>query len=102
MRVEIQLVNELGRALLTGERTVKAPKHVGELRLREERSAEHGRSMLVATLQDARGGLREPVIPALLDAQVLWIEAGSLRIRGTERIDGVECAQAWAVKVLSC
>jgi hypothetical protein len=37
----------------------------------EERSVEYGRSTLVAKLQDTRGGIREPIVPALFDARVL-------------------------------
>lgn len=92
----------MGRALLSGERKTKAARHVGALRLAEERSTAYGRSTLVASLQDSRGGLREPIVPALADARVLWIEGAELRICGTELVDGVEYAQAWVVKVLSC
>lgn len=102
MRVEVQLVNELGRPLFTNERVTKAPKHTGDLQLAEERSNEYGRSTLVAGLQDTRGGIREPIVPALVDARVLWVKGNELRLRGTERIDGVEYAQAWVAKVLAC
>jgi hypothetical protein len=102
MRVEVQLVNELGRPLFTGERKVKASKHVGDLLLAQEHSTEYGRHILVARLQDTRGGIREPIVPILVDAKVLWIQGPELRLRGTERIDGVEYAQAWVAKVLQC
>ena len=102
MRVEVQLVNELGRPLFTSERTSKAPRHTGDLQLVEERSNEYGRSTLVARLQDTRGGIREPIVPVLVDARVLWVQGSEIRIRGTERIDGVEYAQAWVAKVLPC
>jgi len=102
LRVEIQLINELGRALFTSERASKSAKHTGDLQLCEERHAEYGRHVLVARLQDTRGGIREPIVPILLDAKVLWVQGTELRIRGTERIEGVEYAQAWVAKVLPC
>jgi hypothetical protein len=102
VRVEVQLVNELGRPLFTSERIAKAPKHTGNLALLEERSNEYGRATLVAKLLDTRGSVREPIVPNLVDARVLWIRGAELRLRGTERIEGVEYAQAWVAKVLSC
>jgi len=102
MKVEIQQINELGRALFTSERKSKAPKHQGELLLQEERVDYLGRSALVAALQDTRGGLREPIVPRLLDAQVIWVNDDRLRIRGWELVEDVQYNQCWDVKVLSC
>lgn len=102
MKVQIQLINERGRPLFTGERKHKAAKHTGELVLAQEHRPDYGRAALVAQLQDTRGGLREPIVPSLVDAQVLWVKDDQIRIRGTELVDGAEYAQAWAVTMLPC
>lgn len=102
MKVEVQLINERGRPLFTGERKTKAARHAGELQLTQEPRPDYGRAAMVARLQDTRGGLREPIVPALVDAQVLWVKDDQIRIRGTEVVDGAEFTQAWDVKVLKC
>lgn len=102
MKVEVQLINERGRPLFTGERKTKTPKHTGDLLLAQEHRPDYGRAALVAKLQDTRGGLRESIVPPLVDAQVLWVSGDQIRIRGTEVVDGTEFTQAWDVKVLPC
>lgn len=92
----------MGRPLFTSERVAKGPKHTGDLQLLEERSTQYGRALPVATLQDTRGGIHEPIVPRLLDARVLWIKGSEIRVRGTELVDCVEYAQAWVAKVLPC
>jgi hypothetical protein len=102
MKVEVKCINERGRALFSSERKGLAPKHVGALVLQEERNGKLGRNTLVATLQDTRGGTRQPVLPGLFDAQVLWVRDGEIRIRGVEILDETEYSQCWEVKVLPC
>ncbi len=102
MKVEIQVINERGRPLFSSERKSLAPKHTGALVVQEERRQALGRNTMVANLQDTRGGMREPIIPVLFDAQVLWVRDDQIRIRGTEVIDQVEYSQCWDIKVLPC
>ena len=36
----------------------------------------------------------------LLDAEVIWVQDGALRIRGTEMLEGVQFVQTWEARVL--
>lgn len=35
-----------------------------------------------------------------MDVQVIWVEDSSMRLRGTEKVEGVYYAQTWDITVL--
>jgi len=102
MKVEVQCINERGRALYAAERRSLAPKHSGMLVLRPERRDILGRDSLVAHLHGTRNGQLRDVVPELLEAKVVWVRLNHIRMRGFEVVDDIEYAQCWDIKVLPC
>ena len=41
-----------------------------------------------------------PLLPELTDVELIWLDAGNLRLKGTELIDGAGYTQTWDVRVL--
>ena len=99
MRADVRPVNDRGRPLFKAVRLKQAASR-GELRLAENRLHSLGRVVLSATLTDDAGGTGTALLPELLDAQVIWIDGTTMRLRGVETIDGVSYAQTWDVTVL--
>jgi hypothetical protein len=98
VKVEVQLINERGRAMSTRARTA-LPKYEGVLSVKEERIHELGRAVVLAKLVSATDGTQTPILPALHDAAVLYVQGSQLRVRGFELVDGVQYGQTWDVKV---
>lgn len=98
MKVEIKLFNEQGRGLPTKNRK-DGEAYRGILRVRQERVDAFGRYVTKAQLLHTDGTFNQ-VIPELLDAQLLWVEDGQIRIRGTELRDNVQFNQTWEARVL--
>lgn len=40
------------------------------------------------------------LLPELVDAQVIWMNDKTIRVKGIETIDGTLFAQTWDIKVL--
>jgi hypothetical protein len=99
MRVDVRPINICGRPLPKSQRT-KQPASQGKLRIGENRLHELGRVVLCATLTDTSDGLETPLLPELMDVQVIWVEDSSMRLRGTEKVEGVHYAQTWDITVL--
>lgn len=73
--------------------------YVGVLVVREARSTEFGRTLMVANLLNTE---QEPALAPLYDAATLLIENSRLRLRGFEVTAGVQFAQVWDIKVMPC
>jgi hypothetical protein len=101
MKVEVQLVNENGRALPTRERAI-APKYRGALHLREARVHSLGRIVPMAELSSVADTNEPSLVPALLEAKIVYLHDSQMRIRGFELVQGVQYGQTWDVKVLPC
>lgn len=99
MKVDVRPVNVCGRPLPKSVRQRQAASR-GELRLAENRQHSLGRIVISATLTDDAGGTGTALLPELLDAQVIWIDGTTMRLRGVELVDGAFYAQTWDVTVL--
>ena len=71
----------------------------GILRVRQERVDALGRYVTKAQLLHTDGDFKQ-VLPELVDAQLLWVEDGEIRIRGTEVRDNVQFNQTWEGRVV--
>jgi hypothetical protein len=98
VKVEVQLVNEKGRGIPAKDRT-RMPKYRGVMRIQEARNHALGRNVVIAELLSSTDGADAPLIPALLDAGVLFLSNSQMRIRGFELIEGTQYGQTWDVKV---
>ena len=98
MKVEAQLIYEKGRSVAAAART-KLPKYRGQLRIREARINELGRIATVADLISTTDGCEGSVLPVLHDVNVIFVDAGKMRIRGFEFVEGAQYAQTWDMKV---
>jgi hypothetical protein len=98
MKVEVQLVNEKGRGISAKDRTGR-PKYSGVLRIHEARNQSLGRIVVTADVLPNTDGSDMPLIPTLLDAAVLFVSEGQMRIRGFEVVEGAQYGQTWDVKV---
>lgn len=98
MQVEVQLLNDKGRAVPLAELRLQK-RFVGALAIGEVRSTEFGRTLIAANLLTAD---KEAVLPMLHDAVVLRYESGRMRIRGVEVLNGAQHGQTWDVKVAAC
>jgi len=98
MKVEVQPIYEKGKSARAKER-VALPKYRGTLRVREERVHELGRMVTVAAVLSDTDGAESPVLPALHDACLLYVNGSQLRIRGFELVGDAQYGQTWDVKV---
>lgn len=98
MKVEVQPINERGRAVPARKR-VALPKYLGVLSVSEERVHDLGRSVVLARLLSATDGAETPILPALHDAAILYVNGPQLRVRGFELVEGVQYGQTWDVRV---
>ena len=101
MRVEVQTTYENGRELPKRERVLR-PKFRGNLHVREARVQSLGRIATTADLSSVTDANEQLLLPTLLDARVLFLHDGQMRIRGVESIQGAQYGQTWDVKVLPC
>jgi hypothetical protein len=99
MRVEIRPINLRGKPLKKAERDALAPAR-GKLKVFENRIHSLGRTVRVAQVVSATDGTETELLPELLDADVLWMEGDTIRVRGTELVDGTAFGQTWDIKVL--
>lgn len=99
MLVEVRPINVGGRPLPTSLRK-KEPASRGKLQIVEDRNHRLGRVVLCATLIHATDGLNTEMLPELMDAQVIWMNDESMRVRGVEDVGGTMYAQTWDIKVL--
>lgn len=98
MKVEVQPINERGRAVPAKMRASQ-PKYQGVLSVNEERVHELGRAVVLAKLLSCTDGAQTPILPALHDATVLYMQGTQLRVRGFELVEGVQYGQTWDVRV---
>jgi hypothetical protein len=101
MKVEVQTIYEKGKAVRAKDRAAM-PKYRGTLRVREERVGDLARAVTTAALVSDMDGTETPVLPALHDANLLFLQGEQLRINGFELVDGAQYGQAWDVKVRAC
>ena len=99
MQVEVRPIHLWGRPLPKSER-LKGPACRGKLRVAENRLHALGRTVKCATLTSVTDGLETPLLPELTDVELIWLDAGNLRLKGTELIDGAGYTQTWDVRVL--
>ncbi len=99
MRAEIRPINFRGKPLAKAQR-LKEPASRGNLRVFENRLHTLGRVVICATLTSATDGLETPLLPELLDVQIIWADDNMMRLRGVEQIDGVLFGQTWDIRVL--
>lgn len=98
MKVAVQVIYQKGRGVAAAART-KLPTYKGQLRIREARISELGRMATVADLISTTDGCDGAVLPALHDVNVIYVDAGKMRIRGFEIVEGAQYAQTWDMKV---
>jgi len=98
MKVEVQLINERGRALAAALRKTM-PKYRGTLSIAEERNLALGRAVVTANLVGSLDGAPSPVLPALHEASMLFLRGEQIRVRGFELVDGVQYGQTWLITV---
>ena len=98
MKVEVQPIYEKGKAARARERA-SMPKYRGTLRVREERVHELGRIATVAAILSDLDGAETPVLPALHDACLMYVNGTQLRLRGFELVGDAQYGQTWDVKV---
>jgi hypothetical protein len=101
MKVEVQRINEKGKALPTKERE-KMPRYLGILQLFESKDTALRRSVQVAQLTSLVDHSKQAVLPPLVDAKVLSVRGDQIRISGAETVEGAQYVQTWDVKVLRC
>jgi hypothetical protein len=98
MKVAVQVIYQKGRSMAAATRS-KAATYKGQLRIREARISELGRMATVADLISTTDGCDGTVLPALHDVNVIYVDAGKMRIRGFEIVEGAHYAQTWDMKV---
>ena len=96
MRVSVQPLFSQGLVLKKNMRQ----EFRGMLRIREERSNLLGRTVVLAEVISATDGPIELLLPPLADAQVKWLHDGTMRICGTENIEGAHCYQTWEARLM--
>lgn len=101
MKVEVQPIYEKGKAVRAKDRAAM-PKYRGTLRVREERNGDLARAVTTAALVSDLDGAEAPVLPALHDVSLLFLQGAELRINGFELVDGAQYGQTWNVKVRAC
>lgn len=101
MKVEVKLLSDKGRAVPKAMMPARQ-RFTGAFSLLEVRSKELGRSCFMANLLPTSENGQDPVLPPLHDATLIHAEAGRMRVRGFEFLDGMQVGQTWDVKVLSC
>lgn len=101
MQIEVWTLNLRGKSLPKEAWEKEAPCR-GRLRVRENRMHAFGRAVLTASLHGTTDGHADELLPALLDAQIIWAEEGRMRLRGQELIDGALYGQTWDIKVIGC
>jgi len=99
MRVKVQPINILGRPQNTSDRKL-GEVHVGDLKVVEKRVDAFGRALTVAEVVDPTRNAQSPILQ-LFDADLLWISANQLRMRGFEICGGTQFAQSWDIEVLA-
>jgi hypothetical protein len=96
MRVEIRPLYRNGA--LHSQRSTEAARQ-GDLRVGEHRDTRLGRAVTLARLVDPAREEAD-VLPELLDARLLWMREGEMRITGLQRGETADFAQTWHVRVL--
>ena len=99
MNVEVKLINERGNALPSKMRKEREC-YRGTLRIRQDRVDAYGRFVTKAQLLRRGDITLTAMLPDLLDAEIIWVEDGAMRIRGTEMLEGIEFHQTWEAKVV--
>ena len=74
-------------------------KYHGHLRIQEARSQAFGRIVLMTDLLSATGDADDAMLPTLHDACVIYLNKGTMRIRGFEVVNGIQYGQTWDLKV---
>lgn len=99
MRVEVRPINQSGRP--QGKAALQSsPPSRGKLKVAENRLHSFGRIVLCAKLVSSTDGLETELLPELLDAQLIWLDDKTIRLRGVEQIGGCLFGQTWDIKVL--
>lgn len=101
MKVEAQMINELGKSIPTRQRESQ-PQYRGRLRIREARSDAIGRIVTTADLISLTDGADSSVVPTLHDVNAIYLESGKMRIGGFEIVGGAQYGQVWDPKVSQC
>lgn len=99
MKVKVRPLLNQGR-VMPGVEANRQPPVVGVLNIGEARDLQLGRSVTRAQLKHLVEGI--PLLPDLIDAKLVWLENGRLRLSGVERLDRVEYSQTWAIEVTQC
>jgi hypothetical protein len=99
MRVEVRPINQNGRPLGKAERQSSPPSR-GRLKVAENRLHSFGRVVMCAKLVSATDGLETELLPELLDAELIWLDGETIRLRGVEQVGGALFGQTWDIKVL--
>ena len=90
-----------GRLLTKSELRAELPR-VGVLRVDEYRDHEQSRTLTRARLLEPNAKVERDMLPELLDARMLYVDGGRMRIAGTERLQYADVAQTWDIEVMGC
>jgi hypothetical protein len=99
MQVAVTLLSRQGRFLPSAD-VKKAKACVGNLVVKERPVVSGGRKSTIASVHSATEATAVPLLPELIDANLLWAAEDEMRIAGVELIDGAMYGQTWSVKVL--
>lgn len=99
MKVKVRVLRKLGCHLYRHEHETTPPV-VGELSIAESRDSDLCRTVVCARLTDLLSESGFDLIPALIDAQVLWAENNKMRVSGIERIEKGAYSQTWSVELV--
>ena len=99
MRAEIRPIYVCGKPLNKALRESQDAL-TGTLQVNKRRIDALGRVTLCATLTDATNDLNTPKLPDLANAELVWLSADKMRLRGVEQVAGTQYAQTWDIQVL--
>lgn len=101
MDVIVRTINVNGKPLKGKDRKA-GPSYSGKLRVREDRLNLLGRAFVQAELVSKVDGQESLILPPLVDAHLLWVEASGMRITGMEVVESIQYYQTWEIEVRSC
>lgn len=99
MRVSVNPIFEMGRPVPAAKRKAP-PESRGLLKFLERRIHALGRITKTANVVTMVDGMEQPVVPELVDAELIWVDDQKMRIRGLEVVEGVTYGQTWEVTVV--
>lgn len=101
MRVEVRRLSVEGRPIPKSH-LQKEPVCRGILSIVENRIHLFGRVVRCARLTSASDPTSGDLLPELIDADLLWLLDGVMRLRGNEEVNGAFFGQTWDIRMIGC